>query len=532
MGACGRTMAAALIATSLLASSALLSLSGCFQCSRASDAADVGAADANAARTDDGIASVSICGNGQLEESEACDDGNLLSGDGCASDCALEVTPTCGDGLAEAGEECDDGNVSSYDGCSASCRSEFLGPCGDGVVNAGEKCDATPGCSPDCINACAEPACNEPILAVGCADALPRAINLCVSFDGDGAAWAVVWNQAASAVQGVSLNGSVQLALGAVLAAPLTDVTSLSVHGALATDLLLAGVDATSNTFGWRVVPSSTLDASATWTTGPVTVLASGIVPSPDGEYWMFAEHSDRSYHLHALLANIDLLIPGLGPDPLDADEAWSSRQALDIDSSGRIVLAWFDYSAGMRRLRVETRDPMGNVLPVDGATATDPYAFDSYVPLDLRYVRLFWLADGGFGVGFIVTEYGAIYGAFFDAATVFTLGFATGAKGMVPSLEWDVASREDGTVIFAILSMEEGCRRVRMMVDDATPTTLSARATAFGPALFVVSGTNCSARTPVVDVNSTGDVVVSWLDDAPRPCGLQVYSRFLPALL
>ena len=29
----------------------------------------------------------SICGNGEIEEGEACDDGNAVSGDGCSADC-------------------------------------------------------------------------------------------------------------------------------------------------------------------------------------------------------------------------------------------------------------------------------------------------------------------------------------------------------------------------------------------------------------------------------------------------------------
>jgi cysteine-rich repeat protein len=31
----------------------------------------------------------STCGNGEIEPPEACDDGNNVSGDGCAADCTL-----------------------------------------------------------------------------------------------------------------------------------------------------------------------------------------------------------------------------------------------------------------------------------------------------------------------------------------------------------------------------------------------------------------------------------------------------------
>lgn len=61
----------------------------------------------------------------------------------------------CGDGQTEDPEECDDGDTVSGDGCNSLCQIEF---CGDGVVNnAGtESCDhgGTPSgiCSRDCVS--------------------------------------------------------------------------------------------------------------------------------------------------------------------------------------------------------------------------------------------------------------------------------------------------------------------------------------------------------------------------------------------
>jgi len=47
---------------------------------------------------------------------EACDDGNLASGDGCREDCRkMEI---CGDGLLDQGEDCDDGNANVADSCA------------------------------------------------------------------------------------------------------------------------------------------------------------------------------------------------------------------------------------------------------------------------------------------------------------------------------------------------------------------------------------------------------------------------------
>jgi cysteine-rich repeat protein len=86
------------------------------------------------------------CGNGffEQERGEACDDGNVASGDGCSSFCQVEpgwicvgntvcvkldderVKLFCGNGKVEReyGEVCDDGNSVSGDGCSQNCKVE------------------------------------------------------------------------------------------------------------------------------------------------------------------------------------------------------------------------------------------------------------------------------------------------------------------------------------------------------------------------------------------------------------------------
>ena len=42
-----------------------------------------------------------VCGNGQIEEGEACDDGNTTDGDGCSAVCALEQAAACGNSMSE-----------------------------------------------------------------------------------------------------------------------------------------------------------------------------------------------------------------------------------------------------------------------------------------------------------------------------------------------------------------------------------------------------------------------------------------------
>jgi len=78
----------------------------------------------------------SICGNGQVEFVEECDDANSIDGDECETDCTL---PVCGNAILDVGEECDDGDAAAGDGCDPNCTESR---CGNGVVAAGEACDA------------------------------------------------------------------------------------------------------------------------------------------------------------------------------------------------------------------------------------------------------------------------------------------------------------------------------------------------------------------------------------------------------
>lgn len=123
-----------------------------------------------------------ICGDGVLDDDEACDDGNQSSDDGCHADC-LSVEPgyvckppqsgepqicipfnKCGDGLVSFPEQCDDGALQPGDGCDATCKLELgfkcsgepstceLTTCGDGVVEGTERCE--PGVAAGCTSTC------------------------------------------------------------------------------------------------------------------------------------------------------------------------------------------------------------------------------------------------------------------------------------------------------------------------------------------------------------------------------------------
>ncbi len=117
---------------------------------------------------------IPACGNGLVDTAngEACDDGNLVGGDGCTAACdqiesgfacpnagqACIYTVVCGDGLVRGNETCDDGSDPTSgvpvggDGCSADCLVEagYSCPtpgaacrtiCGDGIILGREQCD-------------------------------------------------------------------------------------------------------------------------------------------------------------------------------------------------------------------------------------------------------------------------------------------------------------------------------------------------------------------------------------------------------
>jgi cysteine-rich repeat protein len=85
---------------------------------------------------------------------EVCDDGNIIDGDGCSTDCKSDEI--CGNHVVDKGESCDDGNTMLGDGCSADCKAEV---CGNLTVDIqlGEVCDdgnttSGDGCSPTCTS--------------------------------------------------------------------------------------------------------------------------------------------------------------------------------------------------------------------------------------------------------------------------------------------------------------------------------------------------------------------------------------------
>lgn len=107
-----------------------------------------------------------VCGNGSVETSEGCDDGNAFDGDGCSSTCRVEsgyacrhgteCDPVCGDHFVADAEVCDP-TADAYTYCSSDCMT-YYGKCGDGIVQPGlEQCDDMNSVGNDgCSNRCSQ----------------------------------------------------------------------------------------------------------------------------------------------------------------------------------------------------------------------------------------------------------------------------------------------------------------------------------------------------------------------------------------
>jgi cysteine-rich repeat protein len=113
-----------------------------------------------------------ICGDGNVQGEEECDDGVAGNSDtipnACRTDCK---NPVCGDSVRDDqfAETCDDGNSVDTDCCRDSC---VVSSCGDGVpaTGCGEQCDLGSGnmnapniCRATGPNACKNPRCGDGI---------------------------------------------------------------------------------------------------------------------------------------------------------------------------------------------------------------------------------------------------------------------------------------------------------------------------------------------------------------------------------
>jgi cysteine-rich repeat protein len=126
-------------------------------------------------------AATAVCGDTILDAGEDCDDGNLISGDGCSGTCTTEV---CGNGFLDGSEECDFGGGWYINGDPECTLADTWSAC-PSCSTTGQGCPCTSGaaclfafscCKFNCQavgtgNACPDPAEND-CTADGVCDAL------------------------------------------------------------------------------------------------------------------------------------------------------------------------------------------------------------------------------------------------------------------------------------------------------------------------------------------------------------------------
>lgn len=121
----------------------------------------------------DNLCRAEVCGNGIVQAGEECDDGSNADDPANADDCVYGCkTARCGDGYVRTGnEQCDDGNTVSGDGCAASCSFEVV---------------VDPPVRPSCGSASGTASCTAPVIASRlCSSGTPSA----VSYDAGAKAW-------------------------------------------------------------------------------------------------------------------------------------------------------------------------------------------------------------------------------------------------------------------------------------------------------------------------------------------------------
>ena len=82
------------------------------------------------------LAQTDLCGDGLCDLGEDCWT--------CATDCG-DCMPYCGNGILESSEGCDDGNLSSGDGCTSDC---MLEECGNAFCDSGTCTSCPTDCTP------------------------------------------------------------------------------------------------------------------------------------------------------------------------------------------------------------------------------------------------------------------------------------------------------------------------------------------------------------------------------------------------
>jgi len=223
------------------------------------------------------------CGDGVLQDGEACDSGEQNSdtaADACRTTC---VAASCGDGVLDAGEDCDDGAKNS-DTASDACRTDCQPPaCGDGVVDDGEACDDGEANSNDdadaCRESCAMPSCGDGVADTGeaCDDGDDVDTNDCANDCTASTLWTQMVEDVTATGLAVDTAGNV-LVVGTAQAAGGSDVwlRKYDASGAMLWTQTYDGVAGTAE--GWGVAVDSA---------GNVAVIGVELTAAGDSDIWV-----------------------------------------------------------------------------------------------------------------------------------------------------------------------------------------------------------------------------------------------------
>jgi cysteine-rich repeat protein len=96
-----------------------------------------------------------VCGNGELDGGESCEDGNTQDGDGCSHDCQDEACVAQTSGYPNV-PLCDDGDGCTVDTCESS-TCQHVASCDDGIDCTADSCDA----QNECVHTIDDGACND-----------------------------------------------------------------------------------------------------------------------------------------------------------------------------------------------------------------------------------------------------------------------------------------------------------------------------------------------------------------------------------
>ncbi len=333
------------------------------------------------------------CGDGNVQEGvEACDDGNDDDTDDCTSACEPAA---CGDGFTQGGEECDDGDDN---GDSRACKSDCTAAtCGDGDVWAGEEqCDDANDDNND--------GCSELCLFTDCGDGFwnPEINEICddgPGSDGDDCnddcltwgLWTDTYNGSESSndlINGVAFDGAGNPVVAGVTFAP----------DAQGDDIWVRKYDPSGGVLWTRTVHNLTADVGygvAVADNGDVFVVGSIFTLSDNRDVWVGRFSSSGS--------------PGFTRTHNGNDDGPDEGLGIAVDGAGNLGVVGYVTQGSDREIFIRKYSPTGGTLwtVIEGGGSDDEgqgAAFDGAGNL----IATGFVSAGGAGENVWVGKYDA----------------------------------------------------------------------------------------------------------------------------